>query len=324
MYKSIKSSYFFFPFFYKLLVFSFPFAFCFPVIASAAQVTLEWDENDETDLAGYRVFCRQEGHNYDYYNPVWEGAETNCTIFGLDDNTSYYFVARAYNTSGEESSNSNQVFYLPEDPSETCTDTDSDGYYAESGCGTAVDCDDYDPNTNPGATEICDDNKDNDCDGAVDCSDPDCDCDTTSDVTILTPAGYVVEPDLQPGDEYYLDRDYYLTSIPSDLATGGEQWIKTENDDKGNTYASFLKFSIPQTSTVYVAYDSRATCLPDWLNDNYELTSLTIETDRGIFGSFQFDVYEQVFPAGIVTLGGNKVLNCPVMANYIVIVKPFD
>ncbi|OPX33584.1 MAG: hypothetical protein B1H11_12265 [Desulfobacteraceae bacterium 4484_190.1] len=90
----------------------------------------------------------------------------------------------------------------------------------------------------------------------------------------------------KPGDEYYLDRDYYLTSIPSDLATGGEQWIKTENDDKGNTYASFLKFSIPQTSTVYVAYDSRATCLPDWLNDNYELTSLTIKTDRGIYGTF--------------------------------------
>jgi Tol biopolymer transport system component len=49
-----------------------------------------------------------------------------------------------------------------------CTDNDGDGYYAQSGCGTAVDCNDNDANIHPGAAEICDDGKDNDCDEEID------------------------------------------------------------------------------------------------------------------------------------------------------------
>ena len=48
-----------------------------------------------------------------------------------------------------------------------CTDADSDTYFAEEGCGTAVDCDDANSNVNPGASESCDD-IDNDCDGETD------------------------------------------------------------------------------------------------------------------------------------------------------------
>jgi len=50
--------------------------------------------------------------------------------------------------------------------SQTCTDSDSDTYYAESGCGTAVDCDDGNATIYPGALEICDDGMDQDCSGS--------------------------------------------------------------------------------------------------------------------------------------------------------------
>jgi len=59
---------------------------------------------------------------------------------------------------------------------ETCTDNDSDGYYAESGCGTEVDCNDNDNSIYPGATEICGDGIDQDCSG----NDLACGSDTTA------------------------------------------------------------------------------------------------------------------------------------------------
>ncbi len=48
-----------------------------------------------------------------------------------------------------------------------CTDADGDGFFAESGCGTAVDCDDTDPEVYPGAIETCNGIDDN-CDGQID------------------------------------------------------------------------------------------------------------------------------------------------------------
>ena len=56
----------------------------------------------------------------------------------------------------------------------TCTDADGDGYFAETGCGTAVDCNDHDPNIHPNyGIPDCGDGVDNDCDGLIDedCSD---------------------------------------------------------------------------------------------------------------------------------------------------------
>ncbi len=56
----------------------------------------------------------------------------------------------------------------------SCTDTDTDGYFAEYNCGSEIDCNNTDQGVHPGAAEICTDNKDNDCDGNADCSDSDC------------------------------------------------------------------------------------------------------------------------------------------------------
>ena len=82
-------------------------------IAHGLDLSFAWDANTEPDLAGYRVFYRQEGQNYDYNNPAWQGTETTCTISGLDDNTTYYFVSRAYDTYDNESENSVELYYNP-------------------------------------------------------------------------------------------------------------------------------------------------------------------------------------------------------------------
>jgi hypothetical protein len=75
------------------------------------QVTLAWSPNSEPDLAGYRVFSRLEGEDYDYDFPVWEGTETTCTIDILDENLPNYLVVRAFDTEGYESADSNEVCY---------------------------------------------------------------------------------------------------------------------------------------------------------------------------------------------------------------------
>ncbi len=74
-------------------------------------VTLSWDANGEDDLAGYRVFNRLQGEPYNYNDPAWEGTDTTCTLYNLDDHSTYYFVVRAFDTSDNESADSNEVSY---------------------------------------------------------------------------------------------------------------------------------------------------------------------------------------------------------------------
>ena len=76
--------------------------FLFPQTAFAADVTLAWKANTEPDLAGYAVFVRGLGETYDYDQPMWEGPDTTCTVYGLDDNRYHYFVVRAFDTFGNE------------------------------------------------------------------------------------------------------------------------------------------------------------------------------------------------------------------------------
>ena len=105
LFKAIPSS---------LLLFTALIVFLFPAgIARGFELSFAWDANTEPELAGYIVFYRQEGQNYDYNNPVWDGTETICTIYGLNDNFTYYFVSRAYDIYGNESENSVELCYEP-------------------------------------------------------------------------------------------------------------------------------------------------------------------------------------------------------------------
>jgi hypothetical protein len=76
----------------------------------AIDVSFQWDPNSEPDIGGYRVFCREEGQSYNYTNPSWEGTDTLCTIYDLDENKTYYFVSRSFDTQRLESSDSKELY----------------------------------------------------------------------------------------------------------------------------------------------------------------------------------------------------------------------
>ena len=80
------------------------------VCANAADVTLTWDANAETDLAGYRVYQKQDSAvpPFTRVQEIPKGT-TTASVTGLDSTHSYSFAVTAYNTAGMESAYSNIV-----------------------------------------------------------------------------------------------------------------------------------------------------------------------------------------------------------------------
>lgn len=81
-----------------------------PLLSIAeTEVTLAWDFNNPAP-DGYRVYGHEEGEDYDDF--WWQGDHTfnSCTIDGLDENKTYYFVVRAFD-GNDESGDSNEVRY---------------------------------------------------------------------------------------------------------------------------------------------------------------------------------------------------------------------
>jgi hypothetical protein len=84
--------------------------------ARAAEVTLAWDANRESDLEGYGVYYKAgtEGPPYDFFGYVAlsdladEQAPT-FTVSGLQPDTRYHFAITAYDSGGKESALSASV-----------------------------------------------------------------------------------------------------------------------------------------------------------------------------------------------------------------------
>ena len=87
-------------------------------VTHAASITLAWDRSQDTDIAGYRVYYgTSSGH---YAKVISVGSQTTCTITNLEPGRTYYFVATAYDTNGNESTFSQEIPY-------TVPFVDSDG-----------------------------------------------------------------------------------------------------------------------------------------------------------------------------------------------------
>lgn len=80
------------------------------VCAYAADVTLTWDPNTESDLAGYRLYQKADSATPPFVKvqEIPKGT-TTASVTGLDPTHSYSFAVTAYNTAGLESAYSNIV-----------------------------------------------------------------------------------------------------------------------------------------------------------------------------------------------------------------------
>lgn len=106
----------------------------------------------------------------------------------------------------------------------------------------------------------------------------------------------VVENGLQNGVLAYIDRTFTYSGVPTWLQ--GVTYIKTANGDKASQGDQFLSFELNQPATVYVAHDDRYQIKPDWLLE-FQDTGENLTTD------VPFSIFQKVFPAGTVILGGN-------------------
>ena len=101
-----------------------------PAIVWAAQASLQWDANSPAP-EGYRLYQRLSGQDYNYAAPVWSGAGTSCTVDGLAEGSTYYFVVRAFDGS-DQSGDSNEVRHMtgaaPTPTPSPSLDSDGDGW----------------------------------------------------------------------------------------------------------------------------------------------------------------------------------------------------
>jgi VCBS repeat protein/fibronectin type III domain protein len=75
--------------------------------AAQTSVTLAWDPNTETNIAGYAIYYGTSAGNWP--TAVNVGNVTQTTVSGLTRGQTYYFIARAYNTDGAYSGPSVEV-----------------------------------------------------------------------------------------------------------------------------------------------------------------------------------------------------------------------
>lgn len=77
--------------------------------SATPSVTLTWNANTESDLAGYKVYRATTSGSYGEPIATLQGNITSYVVTGLQSGTTYVFVVTAYDTAGNESPYSSEV-----------------------------------------------------------------------------------------------------------------------------------------------------------------------------------------------------------------------
>ncbi len=78
-----------------------------PGLSMAGSATLNWQQNTESDLGGYRVYYGTSSRTYG--PPLNVNTATTCTLSDLSEGAAYYFAVTAFDTAGNESGFSTEV-----------------------------------------------------------------------------------------------------------------------------------------------------------------------------------------------------------------------
>jgi len=139
-----------------------------------------------------------------------------------------------------------------------------------------------------------------------------------------TEAPYLKQNLLTTGNEYYVDENFVINSLPDGLAIENGIWVMTANTDKDNTDPIYVSFDVDRNVKVYVAYDfdpdDPLQVLPSWLGSFMD-TGVDLGVDDPVA---TLRLFEADFSPGTVELGGNLYHDTLTAqgadSNYIVIV----
>jgi hypothetical protein len=89
------------------------------VVWAGTDIRVLWDANTEPDLAGYYLYMRADGEQYDMSTPfeiIDDPQATTLDLLDFPDNQgTFFFVLTAFDLSGNESGPSNEVMYICKD-----------------------------------------------------------------------------------------------------------------------------------------------------------------------------------------------------------------
>lgn len=87
------------------------------LLQAGQSVTVSWDANTEDDLAGYKVFYGTASRSYS--DSTILGRSTSFSLGNVEAGKTYYFIVKAYDTSGNDSAPSQEVsIFVPQQDTE--------------------------------------------------------------------------------------------------------------------------------------------------------------------------------------------------------------